>query len=99
MSSDPIAAIPEGDEQTRILNRLKRLEGQIRGVRRMIESGEQCDSVLTQVSAARSALNQVSLLIVGQAMRNCITADESASREEVVDEAVRTFLRYSSCVK
>lgn len=99
MATDSIASIPEGDDRTRILNRLKRLEGQIRGVRGMIESGQECDSVLTQVSAARSALSQVSLLIVGHAMRNCVTTDKDATQEEIVDEAVRTFLRYSSCVK
>ena len=52
---------PTDEERRRILNRLKRLEGQVRGLQTMVESGKDCDSVLTQVMAAKSALNQVGL--------------------------------------
>jgi len=93
--------LPLGDDEDRkrLLNRLRRLEGQIRGLQAMIESGQECDAVLTQVMAAKSALNQVGLHIVGHAMKNCLIDDEAATRDEVIDEAIKVFLKYSSCVK
>jgi DNA-binding FrmR family transcriptional regulator len=93
------AVLTDEDERRRILNRLRRLEGQIRGLQTMIESGKECDAVLTQVMAAKSALNQVGLHIVGHAMKNCLIDDDVATREELIDEAIRVFLKYSSCVK
>jgi len=91
--------IPDDSERKRILNRLRRLEGQVRGLQSMIESGKDCDSVLTQVMAAKSALNQVGLHIIGHAMKTCLITSESASRDEVIDEAISVFLKYSNCVK
>lgn len=99
--ADMDAVLTLGDEAERkaILNRLRRLEGQIRGLQAMIESGQECDAVLTQVMAAKSALNQVGLHIVGHAMKSCLIDNESDSRDEVIDQAMAVFLRYSSCVK
>lgn len=91
--------IEDDAERKRILNRLRRLEGQVRGLQTMIESGKECDAVLTQVMAAKSALNQVGLHIVGHAMKNCLISNDNATREELIDEAIEVFLKYSSCVK
>lgn len=99
MTADQTPVFPDADERKRILNRLKRLEGQVRGLQAMIESGQECEAVLTQVMAAKSALNQVGLHIVGHAMKECLITDELATREEVIDEAIKVFLKYSSCVK
>jgi len=85
-------------ERTRILNRLRRLEGQIRGLQSMIESGKDCEDVLTQVMAAKSALNQVGLHIIGHSMKRCLIEDAEKSRDELIDEAIAVFLKYSSCV-
>ena len=82
-----------------LLNRLKRLEGQIRGLQSMIESGQQCDAVLTQIMAAKSALNQVGMHIIGHAMKECLIDEEVTDRDELIDEAIKVFLKYSSCVK
>ena len=100
--ADSTSATLIGDEAERkkILNRLRRLEGQIRGLQTMIDSGQDCNAVLTQVMAAKSALNQVGLHVVGHAMKHCmITDDPSATRDEIVDEAIQVFLKYSSCVQ
>jgi len=86
-------------ERTRIINRLRRLEGQVRGLQSMIESGQECDAVLTQVMAAKSALNQVGLHIIGHSMKQCLIDDTAETRDEVIDQAIATFLKYSSCVK
>lgn len=91
--------ITDDAERKRILNRLRRLEGQIRGLQSMIESGKDCEAVLTQIMAAKSALNQVGLHIIGHSMKTCLVSDSAASKDEVIDEAIAVFLKYSSCVK
>jgi DNA-binding FrmR family transcriptional regulator len=91
-------AIPDDSERKRILNRLRRLEGQIRGLQSMIESGKDCEAVLTQIMAAKSALNQVGLHIIGHSMKTCLVSDDAATKDEVIDEAIAVFLKYSSCV-
>jgi DNA-binding FrmR family transcriptional regulator len=82
------------EERKRILNRLKRLEGQVRGLQSMIASGQDCDAVLTQVMAAKSALNQVGLRIVGYSMKTCLLSPDARSRDEIVDEALSVLLRF-----
>jgi DNA-binding FrmR family transcriptional regulator len=95
----PDALIAEESDRRKIVNRLKRLEGQVRGLQSMIESGQDCDAVLTQVMAAKSALNQVGLHIIGHSMKRCMIDDGAKTRDEVIDEAIGVFLKYSSCVK
>jgi DNA-binding FrmR family transcriptional regulator len=53
-----------GAETETLLTRLRRVEGQIRGIQRMLEEGRGCEDVLTQLAAARSALDQVGLLLM-----------------------------------
>lgn len=96
--TDTLGPLTADAERTRILNRLRRLEGQIRGLQSMIESGKDCEDVLTQIMAAKSALNQVGLHIVGHSMKRCLIDDEEKSRDELIDEAIAVFLKYSSCV-
>ena len=88
----PLVATDE--ERRRILNRLKRLEGQVRGLQTMIDSGKDCDAVLTQVMAAKSALNQVGLMIIGHSMKSCLNAGDASTKDEIVDEALSVLLRY-----
>lgn len=90
--------IDDEAERKSIVNRLKRLEGQIRGLQSMVDSGKPCDDVLTQVMAAKSALNQIGLRIIGHSMKTCL-ADEDRSRDELIDEALEVFLKYVNCVK
>jgi DNA-binding FrmR family transcriptional regulator len=87
-------ASPDEQERTRILNRLRRLEGQIRGLQSMIAAGQDCDAVLTQVMAAKSALNQVGLRIIGYSMKTCLPSPDVRSRDEIVDEALSVLLRF-----
>ncbi len=96
MTDEGTAAAPSRDQQerTRILNRLKRLEGQVRGLQSMIASDQDCDAVLTQVMAAKSALNQVGLHIIGYSMKTCLLSPDVRSRDEIVDEALSVLLRF-----
>jgi len=96
---EPIQAITEDAERKKIVNRLKRLEGQIRGLQTMIESEKDCEAVLTQIMAAKSALNQVGMHIIGHSMKHCLIDDVDKSRDELIDEAIAVFLKYSACIK
>lgn len=99
MAEDTAGAMTLQDEERRsLVNRLKRLEGQIRGLQSMLDAGKPCEEVLTQVMAAKSALNQIGLRIIGHSMKTCL-ADETLSREEMIDEALEVFLKYANCVK
>lgn len=99
MDNQDDALVANAEERKRLVNRLRRLEGQIRGLQQMIDTGQECDAVLTQVMAAKSALNQVGLHIIGHAMKSCLIDSETSDREEVIDEAIKVFLKYSNCVK
>ncbi len=86
-------------ERTRILNRLRRLEGQVRGLQTMIESKKDCDEVLTQIMAAQSAFKQIGLHIVVHSMRRCLEENRDLSRDEMIDDAIAIFLKYSACTR
>jgi DNA-binding FrmR family transcriptional regulator len=80
-----------------VLKRLRRLEGQIRGVQRMIEEGQDCTDVVTQLSACKAALDRVGYRLVVAGMRHCViepvqTGDEPALD---VDELERLFMKLS----
>ncbi|MRS11622.1 MAG: metal-sensitive transcriptional regulator [Actinobacteria bacterium] len=96
-SSTPLDASEE--DRRKILNRLRRLEGQIRGLQTMVESGKDCEALLTQIMAAKSALNQVGLHIIGHSMKTCLEDERTTDRDALVDEAIKVFLKYSSCVQ
>jgi len=81
-------------DRRRIVNRLRRLEGQVRGLRAMIEAGQECEDVLTQVMAAKSALNQVGMHVIGYAMKSCLVEDSTTERDEIVGTAFDVYLHY-----
>jgi DNA-binding FrmR family transcriptional regulator len=70
------------------LKRLRRIEGQIRGLQRMVESDEYCIDVLTQISAATKALQSVSLGLMDEHLRHCV-AEAVAQGGDTADEKVR----------
>lgn len=72
-----------------ILNRLKNIEGQVRGLQRMVEADKYCIDILTQVSAARSALNSVGMKILRRHVDTCVSEaikDGGESKEEMINE-------------
>lgn len=76
--------------------RLKRVEGQIRGLQRMMEEGASCEDVLTQLLAARSALDQAGLLIVDNYVDRCLLAgDEIEMRDKIHRIFTLVLTRYS----
>ena len=70
-----------------LLKRLSRAEGQVRGVARMIEDDRYCMDVLTQISAARAALDRVALGVLDEHVRHCVVGGHGpGSEEERIDE-------------
>jgi CsoR family transcriptional regulator, copper-sensing transcriptional repressor len=66
-----------------LLARLARVEGQVRGVTRMVEEDRYCIDVLTQIEAAEAALDKIALGLLDQHVRNCLRSGEGASEEQV----------------
>jgi CsoR family transcriptional regulator, copper-sensing transcriptional repressor len=97
--AEAMAAVDAYSDQRQLVNRLKRLEGQIRGLQSMIESGQECEAILTQILAAKSALNQVGMHVIGHAMKECLIDEAVTDRNELIDEAIQVFMKYSACVK
>ena len=80
------------DEEVHALqNRLSRIEGQVRGIRGMIERDAYCIDILTQVAAATSALNAFSRELLESHIRTCVAEDLQEGKLEVVDELVDTL--------
>jgi DNA-binding FrmR family transcriptional regulator len=97
--ADGIAYTSISDEERRsIINRLKRLEGQIRGLQSMVEGGKPCDDVLTQVMAAKSALNQIGLRMIAYSMKSCLAGREDRTQDEIINEALKVFIKYAGCI-
>lgn len=88
-------SVPVGDMASDIVLRLKRIEGQIRGVQRMVEEGRQCGEVLTQVLAVRSSLDQVALQVFTEQIETCLSAPETADDEtrKRLQESVRLWAK------
>ena len=80
----------EAEEYEALLKRLSRIEGQVRGVRGMVEKEAYCTDILTQVSAIQSALNAFSRELLANHIRTCVTEGIQNGDTEVVDELVRT---------
>ena len=74
-----------------LLNRLSRVEGQIRGIRRMVENDCYCTDILVQVSAATAALNSFNKVLLGNHIKTCVAQDIRDGKEETVDELVTTL--------
>lgn len=74
------------EEQKALITRLKRIEGQIRGIEKMVENDAYCPDILIQVSAATSALNSFNKTLLGCHIRGCVAQDIRDGRNETIDE-------------
>ncbi|MBQ8954210.1 MAG: metal-sensing transcriptional repressor [Clostridia bacterium] len=80
----------DAEEVKRLVNRLNRVEGQVRGIRGMLEKDAYCVDILTQVMAVQAAMNAFSREILGNHIRTCVADGIRAGDDEVVDELVAT---------
>ena len=86
-------------EKDQLLNRLRRVEGQIRGLQRMVDDDVYCIDILTQVSAATRALENVALTLLDEHLRHCVTdaaragGDEADQKITEASEAIARLVR------
>ena len=78
-------------ESRDLITRLNRIEGQIRGIRSMIERDAYCTDVLTQVSAATAALNSFNKALLANHIKTCVAQDIRDGKDETIDELVVTL--------
>lgn len=74
-----------------LIHRLNRIEGQVRGIRSMVEKAAYCPDILIQVAAANAALNSFSKALLAQHIRTCVADDIRAGKDETIDELVNTL--------
>ena len=82
-------------EVDKMVNRLRRVEGQVRGLQRMVAEGAPCEDVLTQLSATRAALDRVGIFLITHKVRECLQDEGDVSSETAVQRALETFQRYA----
>lgn len=76
------------EEYKKLINRLNRIEGQVRGIRNMLENDAYCVDILTQASAINAAVNAFEREILAQHIRTCVTEDLKCGKEEKTDELI-----------
>ena len=81
----------ERKEYRDLINRLSRIEGQVRGVKRMVEEDVYCTDILIQVSAVNAALNSFNKVLLANHIRTCVAEDIRQGKEETIDELVATL--------
>ena len=79
------------EEIKSLSNRLSRIEGQIRGIRGMLEKDAYCTDIITQVAAANAALNAFNRELISEHMHHCVARDLRNGQDEVIDELVLTL--------
>lgn len=84
------------DEKQKILNRLKRVEGQVRGIQKMVEEDRYCIDILVQISAIQSALKNTGITITERHMKHCVTdAINSGDGEASIEELMSVLKQFS----
>ena len=79
------------EEHRTLVNRLSRIEGQVRGIRGMVEKDAYCTDILNQVAAVTSALHSFSRELLENHIRICVADDLRAGKDEVIDDLLRTL--------
>ena len=86
------------ETRTRLLQRLKRAEGQLAGIRRMVEEDQYCVDVLMQIAAVRGALGKVGQLLLGNHVETCVTealrSGDEERKQQQVDDLMEVFGRF-----
>lgn len=85
-------------DKTKILNRLRRIEGQVRGVQRMVEEDQYCLDVMTQLSAIIAGAKATGLLLLEDHIRGCVIGAEADDRDSVLAELNDAIARFTRSV-
>ena len=76
------------EEQKKLINRLNRIEGQIRGIKSMVENNAYCTDVLVQSAAVNAAVNAFNKVLISNHIKGCVVRDIKQEKYEVIDELV-----------
>ncbi|MGN0628870.1 MAG: metal-sensing transcriptional repressor [Oscillospiraceae bacterium] len=79
------------EERKKLVNRLSRIEGQIRGIRNMVENDVYCNDILVQCAAVNAAVNAFNKELIASHIRGCVARDIREGKDEVIDELVETL--------
>jgi len=79
------------EEYKKLIHRLNRIEGQVRGIRKMLESGAYCNDILVQAAAVNAAVNAFSRELLSNHMHTCVADDIRAGKDETIDELLATL--------
>lgn len=83
------------DEEVKLLiNRLNRIEGQIRGIRGMVERSAYCTDILAQTAAANAALNAFSRELLAEHIRTCVASDIRAGKDETIENLITILQKF-----
>lgn len=84
------------DNKEKIQARLRRIEGQARGLQKMVEQDKYCVDIMTQISSVQAALEQVSLLLMEDHLRHCVTeAIQQGNGEQKINEVLNVIKHYT----
>ncbi len=83
----------DDQQRKKLMNRLSRLEGQIRGIKRMLEEDAYCTDILVQSAAASAALNAFNRELLGNHIRGCVANDIREGNDEVIDDLLDTLYK------
>lgn len=82
------------DDRAALLRRLRRIEGQVRGIAKMVEDERYCIDILTQLSAVRAAVDKVGLEVIGEHVRHCVVHAPEGERDERARELAGALGRF-----
>jgi DNA-binding FrmR family transcriptional regulator len=87
--------LSKNNDKDAIIKRLKRIEGQVKGIQKMVEEERYCVDILTQISAIRSAINKVGSIILENHMKGCVSQSiKQGDSEEMIDELMKTIDKF-----
>ncbi len=82
------------NDKQKLIRRLKKIEGQVKGIQRMIESNKNCVDILVQIAAAKAAINKVGLLILKDHTHGCVSKAIKEQQDEKIDELINVLEKF-----
>ncbi|MGD9604980.1 MAG: metal-sensing transcriptional repressor [Bacilli bacterium] len=83
----------EPEEVKSLISRINRIEGQIRGIKQMLENDVYCDDILIQISAAANSVKSLGRVILNNHLKNCVKREILLGNDEVIDEVINSFAK------
>lgn len=84
------------EEKKTIQNRINRIEGQLKGIKRMVEEDAYCNDILIQLSAAQNSIKSLSNLLLENHLYNCVSRDLENGKLETLEEVISLFKRFNN---